>query len=106
MTFLPYPCLFLAIWPVGPLTALHDALQATGLFHPVPDHHERFVPHMTILEGTLGPQEIADLARELQETAPTGSFACREIALIVPDAAIRFSFMYQFRIGKRPRLSS
>ncbi|MEX1158622.1 MAG: 2'-5' RNA ligase family protein, partial [Thermomicrobiales bacterium] len=42
-TFLPHPCVYLAIAPVAPLTALHEALQATGLFHPVPEHHQRFV---------------------------------------------------------------
>jgi 2'-5' RNA ligase len=98
-TFLPYPCLFLAITPVEPMSALHVALQSTGLFHPVPSHYQRFVPHMTILEGTHDPDGVTDLAEAMRDTAPSGSFACREIAYIVPDASFRFSVDRMFRIG-------
>ncbi len=89
-----------------PLTELHAALQATGLFQPIPSRRGRFVPHMTILEGTLSPDEITPLAEELRESAPSGMFACQEIAHIVPDASFRFSVARQFRFGPTRSLSS
>jgi len=99
-TFLPYPCLYLAIDPNEPLRALHSELQQTGLFQPVPAHHERYVPHMTILEGSLDPDAVASLADELSEVAPVGSFTCHEVAFIVPDATFRFAVHRRFGLGR------
>jgi 2'-5' RNA ligase len=99
-TFLPYPCLYLAIEPYEPLRALHDALQQTGLFQPVPAHHRRYVPHMTILEGSLDAESVARLADDLSAVAPAGSFACREVAYISPDESFRFAVRRWLRLGR------
>jgi 2'-5' RNA ligase len=98
-TFLPYPCVYVAVEPSEPLTALHRALQAGGLFHPVPAHHERYVPHMTVMEGALDPEGTARLAEELRGAAPAGSFVCREIAWIVPDERFHFSTARTLLLG-------
>lgn len=99
-TFLPYPCLYLSVEPLDRLTALHEVVQGTGLFHPDPAHYERFVPHMTILEGSLSPEETARLAIDIQPTAPRGTFVCREVALVVPDEHFRFTVTQRFGLGR------
>lgn len=98
-TFLPYPCLYLEVGPVASLTRLHEALQGSGLFHPVPREHERYIPHLTILENSMAAEETARLARELQGVAPSGTFRCDEIAFIVPDAQFHFAVQRTLPLG-------
>ncbi|MGH9175786.1 MAG: 2'-5' RNA ligase family protein [Vicinamibacterales bacterium] len=98
-TFLPYPCLYLEVEPVVAFTRLHEALQGCGLFHPAPSNHERCVPHLTILENTMTAEETARLASELQESAPSGTFVCREIAFIVPDDQFHFAVERTLPLG-------
>jgi 2'-5' RNA ligase len=99
-TFLPYPCLYVAIEPNESLTALHEALQQTGLFQPVPAHHERYVPHMTILEGSMDVDDVARLADQLGQVAPAGSFTCDAVAYVVPDESFRFSVRRRFSLSR------
>lgn len=99
-TFLPYSCLYLIVEPDAPITALREALQRSSLFRAVPSHHERYVPHMTILEGNLPADTVAQLAYDLRDETPAGSFICDEVAYIVPDASFRFSVRRRFSLSR------
>ncbi len=98
--FLPYSCMFLSLEPLDTLTAVHDALQATGLSHPDPSHFDRRAPHLTILEGSLSPQAISHQVDALRDTDPHGSFVCSEISHVLPDDQLHFRVIRRFTLGK------
>jgi 2'-5' RNA ligase len=98
-TFLPYPCVYLEIRPGCAVLELRAALHALGHFDLSLPHTDDFVPHMTIADASLAPDDIAALALELQDGAPRGQFPCTEVAYVAPDARFRFEVARRFSLA-------
>ncbi|MEO0424270.1 MAG: 2'-5' RNA ligase family protein [Pseudomonadota bacterium] len=96
--FLPDPVLWLEVQPARRVIALRKALHETGLFDLSQPHTEGFVPHMSITEGLSSPQADEALFRQLREQAPAGSFSCRSVTYLRPDARFQFRKVRMFRL--------
>lgn len=76
--------------PQEPIDALKQALHASSAFGGE-SHQRRDIPaHMTIAEF-LSIEESLLLCEQLQDTAPTGSFICDRLSLVVPDQDFSFN---------------
>ena len=90
-SFLPAPVIWLQIEPRKTIAALREALHDTGLFDLTLPHTDDFVAHMTITEGLSSGDVDEALLSRLRSEIKSGSFACRDIAYLRPDANFRFS---------------
>lgn len=91
INFLPHPCICFAIEPAGAVLELRRRLHATGLFNSDLAHPRRFVPHMSITDGS--PPDAAEterLFRRLQNRVRGGRFACRQLVYTLPDWRYHF----------------
>lgn len=78
------------IRPQEPIDALKQALHASSAFGDR-SHERRDIPaHMTIAEF-LSIEESLRLCDQLQDTAPSGSFVCDRLSLVVPDQDFSFN---------------
>jgi len=89
-SFLPYPCIWYEIKPAEKVLEIRNALHDTGFFNLELKHTEDFIPHMTITEGVSGPNVDEALLEQLQEESSQGSFLCKELMYIVPNAQFCF----------------
>ena len=98
-TFLPYPCVYLAIRPAEPLRALQADLYALGQFDLSAPHSDpdTFVFHVSITDGYPDAEQTALICDALTGSEPTGSFLADSVTWIKPDAAFRFRKKRVFR---------
>ena len=100
-SFLPYPCVYLAIEPQGPLRALQRALYGVGLFNRSFPHSDpdQFIFHMSITDGYPDEKQTAQIVEALSGSEPAGSFICESAAWIQPDEHFHFRTVRTFNLG-------
>lgn len=87
------------IYPREPIDALRSALHAASVFVGEPYYTRNLPPHMTIAEF-ISIEESLNLCRQLQDTAPSGSFLCDRLEFIVPDQDFHFRGCGTFLLGR------
>lgn len=86
------------ICPQAPIDALKQALHKSSAFDGHV-HKRRNIPaHMTIAEF-LSIEDSLKLCEQLQETAPSGSFICDRLSLVVPDESFCFKEVATYPLG-------
>ena len=89
---------FLDIEPKHVLAELVATLESASLFEEAGPRQYPFTPHMTIAEF-IPPDRTEPLLKQLEGTAPMGTFECAEVCLSVPDEAFRFSTQGRLALG-------
>jgi 2'-5' RNA ligase len=87
------------IYPRRPIDALRSALHTASVFVGQPYYTRNIAPHMTIAEF-ISIEDSLNLCRQLQDTAPSGSFLCDRLEFIVPDQDFRFRRCGTFFLGR------
>ena len=86
------------ITPQEPIDELGEALHASGAFDGEV-YRRRLIPaHMTIAEF-ISIEDSLKLCDEIQDSAPSGSFLCESLELIVPDESFHFRRTNTFILG-------
>ena len=98
-SFLPSPVIWLEIQPSSTIVAMRNALHDTSAFDLTLPHTNDFIVHMTLTEGLSGNDVDEALLSRLSSEVKSGSFTCREIAYLRPDANFRFSVDRFVRLG-------
>ena len=84
-----HPGVSYPIRPQEPIDNLKQILHGTSAFSGEAYHRRNIAPHMTIAEF-ISIDESLELCARLQNSAPSGSFLCDKLELVVPDESFRF----------------
>ena len=88
------PVVYHEINPVKNILDVRLALhQHPGLFKLSLPHTDDFIPHMTILEGSVTLERALEIMADLNAQGTSGSFQCTEIAFIKPDPEFHFEVL-------------
>lgn len=97
--FLPYPCIWYEIQPADRILAMREALHSTGLFNTDLPYTEGFIPHLSITDGTPGPEETLRIFNRIRSRVKSGSFICDRLTYVRPDWQFRFLPVSELRLG-------
>ncbi|MEO0082454.1 MAG: 2'-5' RNA ligase family protein [candidate division WOR-3 bacterium] len=98
--FLPYPCIWFEVQPADRIIALRNTLHATGLFNTDLPHTEDFIPHISITDGTPGPEETLRIYNRIRTRVKSGSFLVDRVAYVRPNWQLRFLTVTEIKLGK------
>jgi len=93
-----HPGVAYPITPQEPIDDLKQALHRAAAFAGKVYRRRDIPAHMTIAEF-ISIDDGFRLCDQLRETAPSGSFLCDRLALVVPDADFRFHPQVTYRLG-------
>jgi len=93
-----HPGVAYPITPQAPIDSLKQALHKAAAFAGTVYHRRSIPAHMTIAEF-ISIDEGLRLCDQLRGIAPSGSFLCDRLALVVPDADFRFHPQATYRLG-------
>jgi 2'-5' RNA ligase len=96
--YLPHPGVCLRIEPQDRLDQLRAALESASCFAQAEPRRYPFSAHMTIAEMISAEQTI-EIMSALQGQAPQGSFLCKHVSHVVPDAQFRFTEWARLTVG-------
>ena len=86
------------IRPREPIDDLKQRLHGTSAFSGEAYRRRNIAPHMTVAEF-ISIDESLELCARLQNLAPSGSFLCDKLELVVPDESFRFKKRGTFFLG-------
>jgi len=87
------------ILPQDPIDTMKKALHKASVFGNMAYQRRDIPAHMTIAEF-ISIEEGLKIAEELKNTAPSGSFLCDRLELIIPDEQFRFQRQETFMLGE------
>lgn len=83
----------------GPIDALKNSIHQLAIFGATAYQRRHIPAHMTIAEF-ITIEEGLKIAEELHDVAPSGSFLCNRLELMIPDEQFRFQRVETFYFGK------
>jgi len=87
------------ITPQKPIDTLKEALHKVKIFGNGVSERRHIPAHMTIAEF-VSIEEGLRICAELQDSAPSGSFRCDRLELMIPDEQFCFQRQETFYLGK------
>ena len=94
-----HPGISYRIHPEAPIRSLQQTLHGSSAFSDAAYRRREIQPHMTIAEF-ISIEESIRICRELQNTAPQGTFTCDSVEFIVPDESFHFQKVKTFKFGE------
>ena len=88
--YLPHPGICLDVSPQGEIDQLRAALESASCFRDAAPRRHPFSAHITIAE-MISVEQTHAIMEELRDIAPRGTFACKEVLYLVPDALFSFT---------------